>query len=280
MAIPQTTLSAAIADGVVTTCAVRDALGFASSAEADDLVQIDSELLLVTGGLGTTSWSSISRGYASTTAAAHSNGATVSRIERGYTDLTRIKTQISIPASDVVDDTVLPAYVAATNAWMSFRCGVLIGPALDTTRTFDGRDATLGGTRLRIVGGIRSLSSLQVKPPGGSLETVTLTDVRLGPKGWEHRPGMPYAYIEFLDFVTGSWSSFPLGMENVVAVGTFGYATIPADLAKLADKLVVRMWESRNAGELASPTPAVFVNDREDRMLMAYQFENRTWRGT
>jgi hypothetical protein len=70
---PQTTLSAAIADGSVTSITVTATTGFPSSAQFR--IRIDSELLLVTNLSGTT-WT-VTRGIESTTAVSHSNGATV-----------------------------------------------------------------------------------------------------------------------------------------------------------------------------------------------------------
>ena len=72
MAQAATTLSAAIAAAGTLSCTVRDVVGFATAAETDDLVQIESEYTLVTAGMGTTSWT-ITRGYAGSTAVAHAD---------------------------------------------------------------------------------------------------------------------------------------------------------------------------------------------------------------
>jgi hypothetical protein len=62
---------------------VASASGFPSSSPY--VVQVDSELMLVSGGVGTTTWTIrdvAERGYLGTTAAAHSAGATVTQIQR------------------------------------------------------------------------------------------------------------------------------------------------------------------------------------------------------
>jgi Tfp pilus assembly protein PilE len=85
---PTTTLSGAMTSSQL-TMSVGSASGF--PAGAPYIVQVDSELILISGGAGTTSWTilettagaqSIGRGYLGTTAAAHSSGATVTRIQR------------------------------------------------------------------------------------------------------------------------------------------------------------------------------------------------------
>jgi hypothetical protein len=72
-----TTLSALIVDAVVTSITVTSATLFPPAAQFR--VKIDSELLLVTAGAGTTTWT-VTRGVEGTTAAAHSNGAAVTHV--------------------------------------------------------------------------------------------------------------------------------------------------------------------------------------------------------
>ena len=74
-AAPLTTLSAAITSSVQTTCSVTSATGFPGSGTY--YVQIDNEVISVTGGQGTTTWT-IGRGQrGSTAAASHISGAFV-----------------------------------------------------------------------------------------------------------------------------------------------------------------------------------------------------------
>lgn len=73
----ETTLSAAV-DNVVTTLPVTSAAGF-PSGEGQYRIRVGDELMVVTGGLGTTSWT-VTRGAEGTTAAAHASGATVRHI--------------------------------------------------------------------------------------------------------------------------------------------------------------------------------------------------------
>lgn len=75
MTEPQTVLAADIETAIATTATVGDVLGFPSSGTFT--VRIGSERILVGAGAGTTSWSSLTRGYQQTTAATHSAGDAV-----------------------------------------------------------------------------------------------------------------------------------------------------------------------------------------------------------
>lgn len=275
MSVPQTTLSAAITTTVATTATVSDVLGFASSVETDDLVQIENEFLLVSGGLGTTSWSSITRGYAGSIAATHLNAATVTRIARAYSDLTRVKAQASIPDTD--DDAVLLVYIAAAQAYLCgpYGTGIFLGPSTDTSRIYHGQDALCNGKRLWIPGGIRTLSAMTIGSCTGATQTAaTVTDWDLGPLSYELSTGRPYNYIEFADVTTGNWNYFPWGKRNVTLTGTFGPAAVDDWTAKLADMVVIRMWEDRNAGPRSSPTPDMYVYEKEQRILDSLRAEH------
>jgi Tfp pilus assembly protein PilV len=79
---PTTTLTIAMTASQL-TISVASASGFPSAAPY--IVMIDSELILVSGGAGTTTWAVrdvVERGYRGTTATAHSAGASVVQIQR------------------------------------------------------------------------------------------------------------------------------------------------------------------------------------------------------
>jgi hypothetical protein len=78
MTEPQTVLAAEIATAIATTCTVGDVLGFPASGAFT--VRIGSERIRVGAGAATTSWSSLTRGYQQTTAAAHAAGAAVTLV--------------------------------------------------------------------------------------------------------------------------------------------------------------------------------------------------------
>ena len=272
MAQAQTTLNGAL-NNSQTNVVVRDVLGFASSLDTDDVVQIDSEFMRVTAGLGTTSWT-VTRAYASSTAASHLDGATVSRIARSWTDLTRIKTRTSILTSDTTDDAVLAQIIAAVNAEITRLVTNFLGPATDLVRAYDGYDSRAGGRRLYISGGIRTLTQVRIATQtGGSFTVATLSDYLLRPSAWNLRTGQPYSYVQCTDVPTGNFPYFLPGFANIELTGTFGYAAPPDDLCALADALVVRMWKARDQG-MDSPYP--FLTDPELVKLDDYRREQDT----
>lgn len=265
MAIAQTTLAAAIASAGATSCTVRDVLGFAAATDTDDLVLIDTEFVRVTAGMGATSWT-ISRGYAGSTAAVHADGATVTRIDRGWTDLSRIKRLYGFEGT--TDDARLLTFIAAVNAEMTERVGVFLGPATDTVRVYDGRDAVEDGRVLWIPGGIRELTQVRIADTsGGTLVTATLTDFLLRPKLHALPTGSPYRWIEIKPDPDGDHSTLPPYMANVETTGLYGPAAVADSHASLGDMVVMRMWEDRGAGTLTTPTPSKFIF-ADDKVLL------------
>src|SRR5262249_33555143 len=71
---PMSTTTTADVDSSVTTIPVTSADGFPASGEFK--IKIGGEVMLVTGGQGTTSWT-VTRGFDGTTAADHTSGDTV-----------------------------------------------------------------------------------------------------------------------------------------------------------------------------------------------------------
>jgi len=273
MAITQTTLSAAIATTGATSITVRDALGFAVATDTDDVVLIGSEFLRVTAGMGTTSWT-VTRGYASSTAATALDGATVTRIERGWTSLVDVKNMTDI--TDTADDTDLLMAIAAVNAELTQKVGVFLGPSTDSSRILDGRDMV--GGLLWVPGGIRTATAMTIaSATGGTQTTAATADWRLGPASWTLRTGQPYSYIEFLDVVAGSWSYFPRALRNVTVTGTFGYAAVPENAAAIARMVVMRMWADRNAGSLTNPSPNKFLRADDLATLQTLRLETSSF---
>lgn len=271
MAAPQTTLSGSI-NSAVTSLAVNDALGFAASTDTDDLILIDSEFLRVTAGMGTTSWT-VSRGYAGSTAASHTSGATVTRIARGYTDLARIKTLYGFQDPD--DDARLLDLIDAVNDELNARLGVALYPSTDTVRVYDGADATMGYRKLWIPGGIRTLTGIRIADESnGTLTTATLADFLLRPQTFRMRPGEPYKYLLVVDNPTGDHAWFPPYLANIELTGLFQPAAPQGNVARLADMLVMRCWEARGAGGLTTPTPSKFIFGDDATMLDALRAEH------
>ncbi len=126
-----TNLGAAISDTTGTTVTVGDSSIFA----VNDLIQVDSEIFLVTA-VPTSTTLTVTRGYFSTTAATHDNGTDVDR-----------------PLADVIYDTIVPrAY---------WRLKLQTGGANDTTSALGSRPQIVfrsgyfsftAGTPIQLVG--------------------------------------------------------------------------------------------------------------------------------
>ncbi len=242
MTAPATTLSAAIANGTDVAITVRDAVGFATTAETSDLILCGTEYMLVTAGMGTTSWT-VTRGYAGSTAAAHIDGSTVYRLERGYTDASRLTVMSKAPTTDAA---YLRDCAEQANSWLNGEVGRFFGPSTDASRTYD-----VDGwcTTLMIPGGLRSVTTLQVRTiEGGSLSTVTSTDYVLRPKVWDLIDGLAYDRIELINYPASLQQFYPGRDMAVVTSSTFGPATPPPALRRIADTVGWWLYQSRAAG--------------------------------
>ncbi len=72
---PQTTLSAAVSSATATSISVTSATGFPSTGNYD--IQVSTEVMTVTGGQGTTTWTVTRGANGSTALASIANGYTV-----------------------------------------------------------------------------------------------------------------------------------------------------------------------------------------------------------
>jgi hypothetical protein len=253
MSVPQTTLNGAI-NAAVTSVTVRDALGFASSAETDDLIQIDSEYLLVTAGLGTTGWT-VTRAYAGSSAASHSDGATVTRLERGYTDASRLTT---LAKADSVDYSYLQTCAAAANAWLNGEVGHFLGPSTDTVRTYDveyGTNSVLGSgsstynNTLMIAGGLRTLTKAELRVNSNSSTWIDVTaDALPRPLSWDRIDGLEADRILLTDYPTVGYRYWYPGYGVARVTGVFGPASPPNALRRIADTVGWWLYQSRSSG--------------------------------
>ena len=242
MAVAATTLSAAIAAAGTLSCTVRDVVGFATSAETDDLVQIDNEYILVTAGMGTLSWT-ITRGYAGSTAVSHIDGSVVTRLERKYTDASRLTTMSKAASTEAA---YLRDCADQANSWLIAEVGRFYGPSTDTTRTFDVESAS---NELWIAGGLRSFSVCEIKTVTDAAAWVTVTtDVLARPLSWDRIDGMEADRLVFKDITTLGYSQFYPGYATARVTGVFGPAVPPTALRRIADTVGWELYQSRAAG--------------------------------
>lgn len=250
MTVAATTLNGGI-NGAVGTAVVRDFIGFPTTNPYT--IRIDTEWLRVTAGAGTTSWT-VTRGYNGTTAAAHSDGASVYSVPDTYPDLLRINRRLRGDALTFVTthDDLLTDLIDAVNSYLVGRIGMFLGPTTLTQIDIDGNRGVRSNRRLYFPFGIQTLSTIQVRSvTGGSLTSMPTTDVILGPRAWEPRtdPDQPFTWIEVKDVITGSFPYFPDGYENVRLTGTFGWVNPPTAIGEVGDTLVIKMFQARQSSQ-------------------------------
>jgi hypothetical protein len=211
--------------------------------ESDDLIQIDDEYLLVTAGLGTTGWT-VSRGYAGSAAASHLDAATVTRLERGYTDASRIN---KMAKADIADASYLQDCADQANSWLNSEVGQFYGPSTDTQRTYDVESIS---KTLKIPGGIRSLTTLEIKTytSESTWHAVAAGDIFLRPHPWDRLDGLVADKIVLADFPTGQYWFFYYGSDVVRPTGVFGPPEPPNTLRRIADSVGWWLYQSRDAG--------------------------------
>jgi hypothetical protein len=167
---------------------------------------------------------------------------------------------------DTADDRWLPVAMEAINRAVISPAGIGLdlGPSPDTVRTFDGDSATNRGDRLRVPGGIRTFTTVEISTDGGVTWEDVTADVRLGPKAWERGSGEPYSYLEFKDAnaISGPYTWFPPGRDNIritgPAFGTFGWDAWAWDIVQDALAAFQRMQDDRRKlGDYPTETAAM-----------------------
>ena len=254
MAVAVTTVAEAL-DASETDVTVANELGFPASGAYT--VRVDSEWMRVTAGWGTLTLT-VTRGYNSTTAATHSNGASIFHVPETYADLSRIKRRLrgGSTTETTADDDILSDFIDAVQSYLVSRLGMFLGPTTSTSISIDGERAVshMGrkASRLYVPYGIQSLTSVTVaSSTGATAETVTAADLISGPRAFEPRldPNQPTTTLTFKDVVAGDWDHFPAGVGNVVITGTLGWSAPPVRLGELADTMVIRMFHAAQTGQ-------------------------------
>jgi len=281
MAVAVTTTAEALDDSE-TGVDVTNVLGF--PATDNYTVRVDSEWMRVTSGAGATTWT-VTRGYNSTTIAAHDDASSIFHVPETYADLGRIKNRLAGGGSETTaDDDILTDFIDAVQSYMVSRVGMFLGPTTTGAIDVDGVDALDDGVLLPIPFGIQSLTTIEVQPTtGDSFVTVTAADVVSGPREWEPRidPDQPTTWLMFKDVVSGDHSRFPEGVGNVRITGTLGWSTPPARLGELADTMVIRMYHAAQSGqrdlvgndEDGMPLVSRFISSADEKILRMFKAE-------
>lgn len=293
MSQQQTSLGAAITTVGQSSITVSDYLGFPASGAFSIL--IDAELLRVTAGNGTTTWT-VTRGYAGTTAATHSNGATITLIADAYADLDDTIATMALDGTaryalildmlvDVSRD--IDAQCLRTFAVPSADVTVYCDTVASSASLVDaiGRPVTADGRALDIV----SITTLSVRDS----ETDPYITIAAGDTGYYLEAGAAgtgvagtdWAYEDISLSPAGSaYTEWPLGKRSVRIVGRLGFPVVPASV-KRATISEVRERFRQSVGGGPSPigvtgfgTPIFLTGDSPDmRRILRPPFSRRAW---
>lgn len=165
-----------------------------------------------------------------------------------YTSLSALKTRMGI--TDTNSDTILGAVATACNEMIEGYIGAPIGDAGTATRTFDGN----GEDVLWVRQGLRSIGTLEIADEtDGTFSTMAATEYTLRPHDYDRPSGWPAWKIVLKD-TAKTYGVFTPGFDTVRvtpgAGGGWGWATVPPELAAVADIMATRMFQARQAGEM------------------------------
>lgn len=128
-------------------------------------------------------------------------------------------------SADEVD--LLASICGQVNDYVEDRLEFPCGPSESTALLLDGN----GRREIFVRIGVRTLTKLELQQyTGADWETIPLADVFLRPLEHDRQPGMPAQWICLSDHITGSYSTFLVGLSNVRPTGDFGPAEIAAAL--------------------------------------------------
>lgn len=154
--------------------------------------------------------------------------------------------------TDTTDDTMLQLYIDAfTGEVQEYTSRQFVTDAAPTDYYFD-IPGTSSYRSLYIPNGVQSVTffgwATKSQPAsGGTYTTTTAANVLLRPMVQDRRAGFPAdtIIISDLDLVT----TFTPGLNTIKVTMTCGFATVPAEIERLAVANVVRRWQARKGGQ-------------------------------
>ena len=180
--------------------------------------------------------------------------------------------------TDTTDDALIQLYIDAVTGEVAEYTGrQFVTDAAPTDYYFD---IARSGTRsLYIASGVQSVTTLSFATTsqpasGGTYTAITAAHVLLRPVIQERRSGFPADTIVISDLNTQLGGGFSIGYNTVKATMTCGFATVPAEIERLALALVVRRWQARKGGQTDTlgaddfGGPTLRFTSGEERMLL------------
>lgn len=239
----QTSLAAAITTTGQSSITVTEYLGFPSTGSF--AILIDAEVLTVTAGNGTTTWT-VTRGAQGTTAATHSNGATITHVPDALAELGDLVATLALDGTTRYS--MLADLLVDVSADINASCmRSFFVPTADVTVYVDvaryssslveasGGFWTVDGRALDLV----SITTLSVRDS----ESASYTTIAAGDTGYYLEGGPPGTGVAGTDWpyedVTlspqcSAYTMWPIGKRAVKIVGQLGFPAIPAVVKRAA----------------------------------------------
>lgn len=127
--------------------------------------------------------------------------------------------------------------------------GYATGASVERVYLRDGRDAD--GRLLLEPRGVVYLKGLEIAPyTRGAYAAIPLTDVWLRPVASDRDPGWPATELLMTDIPSpgNPYPAFLPGYANIRLWGQLGWPAIPTDIAGVAERAVVGLWQMRAGG--------------------------------
>jgi len=167
-----------------------------------------------------------------------------------YATAAAIKLQAKI--TDTNDDARLGAAATAVNDLVEGYIGRPVGDGGTAVRTFDVDERS---RVLRVRDGLRGITTLEyadgtTAAMAGTYTTIASANYLLRPADHDKPTDWPYTEIHLV----GTPATFPKGYDivRVTPSGGWGWASIPTDLARIANVMGLRMFQASQSGDSLS----------------------------
>lgn len=171
-----------------------------------------------------------------------------------------VKQRLAINATDTTKDELILEFISRVSTGIMGYTGRRFArnPSSGTkTFLFDVRRTT---KTLWVPKGIAEMSQLEVATQtGGAFTVVPAADWFLDPPETERDHGWPATQIVISDIPTGTIPYFYPGKRVVRATMAEGWATVPGDIAGIAEDEVIRRYQGRGQGYTAAESGEGFI---------------------
>jgi hypothetical protein len=186
-------------------------------------------------------------------------------------DLEDVKLRLGQSSTDDTDDELLVTMCQEISSWITNHIHRRLYELDYTSVVLDGD----GGRVLRVPMGLLTVTNVEVAPATGESYAAVAGSYFLRPKEYDRPAGWPATELHLSDL---SGDYFPSGYDTVRLTGTFGWASVPAEVREIAASTVVRAWHAKQAGQTdiignddtGRPQVSRYVSKRDRDTLARY----------